>query len=156
MKKSSLKQLPDRGNHNCFGCSPGNPSGLRMQFHTDGKAVYSWIEVPDHLGGWGKLVHGGVITTMLDEVMGWAAVYFYKSVVLTKSITVDFLKPVLIKTAVRVEGRVAQAGTEREAVMEGFLFDAEENLCSRARGVFALLPPEIAKTKGLIDPSVPG
>ena len=33
----NLRELPSSRNHNCFGCSPTNPSGLRMQFFTDGR-----------------------------------------------------------------------------------------------------------------------
>ena len=70
----NLKELPSGRNHNCFGCSPINPSGLRMRFFTDGKAVYSRLQVPAHLCGWSNIVHGGVLTTILDEIMSWAAI----------------------------------------------------------------------------------
>ncbi|MFZ2445571.1 MAG: PaaI family thioesterase [Syntrophobacteraceae bacterium] len=122
-----------------------------MRFHTDGKALFSWLTLSSHLSGWQNLVHGGVITTMLDEVMGWSAIYLLKRLVLTKSITVDFLKPVYIENEIRVEGRVSAVKNEREAVMEGLLFDTEGQLCSRARGLFALFPPAMAKKMGMSD-----
>jgi acyl-coenzyme A thioesterase PaaI-like protein len=151
--REGLESLPVKEDNDCFACGPRNPYGLRMRFHTDGKAVYSWLDVPEHLGSWKNLVHGGIITTMLDEVMGQAAVCFLDAVVLTRTITVEFLKPVFLKTGIRVEGRVAEAENGKDAVTEGLLFDSEDCLRARARGVFALLAPEKARARGLVDPS---
>ena len=61
------KRLPNTETHNCFGCSPINPSGLQMKFFTDDKTVFARVTVPDHLCGWNNVIHGGVLTTMLDE-----------------------------------------------------------------------------------------
>ncbi len=89
-----LRELPNSRNHNCFGCSPANPSGLQMKFLTDGEAVYSQLEVPEHLCGWSNIVHGGVLTTILDEIMSWSAIHLLKRIALTRTLTVEFLKPV--------------------------------------------------------------
>ena len=50
-----------------------------MTFYTNQTAVYSKITVPDHLCGWNNLVHGGVLTTIMDEIMSWATIYFAKT-----------------------------------------------------------------------------
>jgi acyl-coenzyme A thioesterase PaaI-like protein len=89
--QDNFKQLPNNRDHNCFGCSPVNSSGLQMTFYTNESAVYSNTTVPNHLCGWNNLVHGGVLTTIMDEIMSWAAIYLLKQVPMTKSITVDFL-----------------------------------------------------------------
>lgn len=121
-----------------------------MRFHTDGKALFSWVTVPAHLCGWQDLVHGGVITTMLDEVMGWSTIYLLKCFPLTKSISVDFLKPVYAGREIRVEGRLSSK-SERESVMEALLYDSEGRLCSRAGGVFALMPVQKARDFGMSE-----
>lgn len=146
-----LKLLPVRENQLCFGCSPLNPSGLHMRFHTDGQALFSWLKVPGHLIGWENMVHGGVITTILDEIMGWSAIYLLKRMTLTKSISIDFLKPVYSESPLRAEGRLVEVKSEREALMEGLLFDSDNSLRSRAFGTFALFPPDAAKKLGMMD-----
>jgi uncharacterized protein (TIGR00369 family) len=151
--KADLKLLPTRDNHSCFGCGPTNTSGLQMQFYTDGKALYSWLTVPSHFCGWSNFVHGGVITTILDEVMGWSAIYLLKTLTLTKSITVDFLKPVYIDEELRAEGRINRQNSEREVLMEGFLYNSKDQLCSEAHGTFAIFPADVGAKFGL-DPSV--
>jgi hypothetical protein len=69
-REKNLKHLPNRTDSMCFGCIPANPTGLRLEFFTDGESIFSWVKVPAHLCGWENLVHGGIISTILDEVMG--------------------------------------------------------------------------------------
>jgi hypothetical protein len=85
-----LKSIPNSENQTCFACGPNNPSGLKMKFSTDGKRVYSLIHAPSTMTGWDQTVHGGILTTMLDEVMGWGVICLLKKIGITKSITVDF------------------------------------------------------------------
>jgi len=57
----------------CFGCGVDNPHGLQLQFRVDpdGAAEGSWI--PDtKWEGLQGIVHGGIITTLLDEAMAKA------------------------------------------------------------------------------------
>ncbi len=82
--------LPAGENSNYFGCSLKNESGLHMKFYSTEKreSVISWLTVPDHLCGWSNLVHGGIISTMLDEVMGRAGLGILKKLVVSKSTTI--------------------------------------------------------------------
>ena len=144
-KTEDYIQLPNRGDHNCFGCSPANTSGLRMTFYTNEAAVYSNITVPDHLCGWNNLVHGGVLTTIMDEIMSWAAIYLLKREAMTKSISVDFLKPVYVGNPLKAEGRVLDTKGKHEALMEGCIYNQDEVCCAKATGTFAVFSPAVAK-----------
>jgi uncharacterized protein (TIGR00369 family) len=151
LKTDPDKQLPNNRNHNCFGCSPANPSGLQMKFYTSESAVYSKIAVPDHLCGWNNLVHGGVLTTIMDEIMSWAAIYLLKHVPMTKSITVDFLKPVYVGRALQVQGTVLAKTGKREVLMQGRIFNEDNACCARATGTFAVFSPAVAKRLKITD-----
>jgi len=151
VKKSGLKQLPSREDHHCFGCGPINPYGLQMRFLTNGEATFSWVTVPDHLSGHKGLAHGGVITAILDEIMGAAAIYLLKCMILTKSITVDFVKPVKLGRELRAEARPAEKTHRRDIIVDGFLFDGARSLCARAKGTFAVLSPGAAEMLGMMD-----
>jgi|SRR4030043_878714 len=150
--------LPNGGNHNCFGCSPRNRSGLQMKFYSSHRrdSVVSWLTVPDHLCGWSNLVHGGIISTILDEAMGWAAVVILKKLVVSKSITVDFIKPVLIGKEIRVEGKVTKINSEREAVLQGCIYDNNSDVCARSSSLFSLFSPESIKKMGFVDQDMLG
>jgi uncharacterized protein (TIGR00369 family) len=151
MPIENLKKLPNRGNNPCFGCGKANPYGLKMDFYTDGSAVYSHLSIPVHLCGWNELAHGGIISTVLDETMSWASMCLLRRYILTRSITVDFLKPVWTGKPIRSEGRVFEKINDREAVLEGLLYDGEGTLCARSKGRFALFTEEGIKKLGFFE-----
>ncbi|RPJ72898.1 MAG: PaaI family thioesterase [Desulfobacteraceae bacterium] len=144
-----LRELPRNANHNCFGCSPANPAGLRMRFFTDGRAVYSQVAVPEHLCGWSHIVHGGVLTTILDEIMSWAAIFLLKRIALTRRINVDFIKPAKVGQALRAEGRVSRTDGKNDAVTEAVLIDAAGEVCARATAAFKIFSPAVARRLGI-------
>ena len=146
-----IKPLPNREDHKCFGCGPANPSGLQMKFFTDEKSVFSWLKVPDHLIGWDNLVHGGVLSTILDEIMSWSAIYLLKKMILTKSMTIDFIKPVYEGMQLKVEGSIFEKKSEREAMMQGRIFSSEGVLCAESKGIYVLFEPETAKKLNLLS-----
>jgi uncharacterized protein (TIGR00369 family) len=154
MDREEYRPLPRRGNDNCFGCSPHNSSGLQLRFFTNGEKLVSWLRVPKHFSGWDHIVHGGVIATMLDEVMGWATLHLLKKMTLTKSITVEFLKPVHVDEDIRIEGNTTKVKGDREAVMQGFLYNQDDELCARATGNFALFTVDAMRERGVVDEKI--
>jgi uncharacterized protein (TIGR00369 family) len=53
----------------CFGCSQDNPIGLKVKMDWDGQQIRA-VYTPHKLHqGWPGLVHGGILMTVLDEVM---------------------------------------------------------------------------------------
>jgi len=149
--ETELKQLLNRNDHKCFGCGPANPSGLRMKFFTNEMSVFSWVKVPDHLIGWDNLVHGGILSTILDEIMSWSAIHLLKKMILTKSMTVDFIKPVYVGMELKVEGNVLKKQSDREAVMQGRIYNKEGVLCAKSNGIYALIEPKVAKKLNIIS-----
>ncbi len=146
----NYRPLPVRGNHRCFGCSPDNTLGLKMKFFTNEKSLFSWVTVPEHLCGWDTLVHGGIISTILDEIMSWSAITMMKRIILTKSMTIDFIKPVFINTELKAQGNVLEKKSEREALMEGLLYNPAGKLCARSIGTFSLFTPSDAIKVGIM------
>ena len=148
-KEKASKRLPNRETHNCFGCSPTNPSGLQMTFYTENSSVYSRLTVPDHLCGWDRLVHGGVISTILDEIMSWTGIYMLKQITMTKSMTVEFIKPVYINSELKAEGKVLEKTGKHEALLEGSLYNVKGTLCARSQANFVIFSPAVAKRLGI-------
>ncbi len=134
----------------CFGCGVRNPYGLKMTFSTDGEEVYSHLTVPAHLGGWNKLVHGGVLSTICDEIMGWTAMYRTRKLALTRTMTIEFKKAVLITDRLSAVGRITRR-KGNDATVEGELRNQKGEVCVRSTGVFALLDAAIGIRMGIMD-----
>ena len=53
----------------CFGCGRENPIGLRLSFDDDGDTLVArFVPGEDHQG-WPGIVHGGIIASLLYEVL---------------------------------------------------------------------------------------
>jgi uncharacterized protein (TIGR00369 family) len=53
----------------CFVCGKKNPIGLKLDFSFDGKTIKTeFIPQKEHQGYF-NIVHGGIISTLLDEAM---------------------------------------------------------------------------------------
>lgn len=150
-KSPSLKPLDNSREHDCFGCSPLNPYGLQMKFFSDDQALFSWLTVPGHLCGWDSLVHGGVVATILDEIMGWTIIHFLKKFGLTNVITVEFHKHVQVGEQIRAEGRVLEVKAKRQATVEGRLYKGENTLCAQAVGTFRLFTARAVSRLGIMQ-----
>ena len=126
----------------CFGCGSENHSGLRMTFETNGSQIRSKLTVSSQFRGWSKLVHGGVISTILDETMSWAAIILTKKFILTKKMTIQFQRPIFVESTLCGIGSIKEKTGERKAIVTGELFDDQGRLCATSEGEFVLYTKE--------------
>ena len=146
-----FKPLPTSADHNCFACSPANEAGLQMVFFQHADTVYSRVTIPDHLGGWNAVTHGGVVSTILDETMSWAAMALLKRLSFTQKMTVEFKKTVAVGATMEAEARIREVKGNREATVGGVLTDAAGNVCAVSEGTFRIFSPAVAKRLKLVD-----
>jgi uncharacterized protein (TIGR00369 family) len=148
---AALKKITNLEGQTCFGCGENNPLGLHMQFLTDEQRVYSLVTVPAAMAGWDQTVHGGIISTILDEIMGWTVIYLLKKIGVTKSMTVDFMKPVHVEKQLTVVGTIEEIRSERQIIVTGTIYVDGETLCARATGDFAAMPAKAAVRLGVMS-----
>jgi len=57
----------------CFACGASNANGLKLQFRVDddGSAIADWTP-SDIWEGYRGIIHGGIVSTVLDEAMSKA------------------------------------------------------------------------------------
>jgi acyl-coenzyme A thioesterase PaaI-like protein len=151
MNLDALKPIPNSEQQTCFGCGAHNPHGLKMQFFTDGRQVYSFMQVPPAMTGWDQTVHGGVLSTMLDEIMGWAVIALLKKIGMTRSITVDFIQSVNTEEKLTIVGGIQETPSERSALVTGAIYKADDSLCVKGAGQFTTMQPKAALRLGLVS-----
>ncbi len=69
----SLERTADY--HSCFGCGRDNPIGLKLHFVWDGTIARTEFTPQAVYQGWPGLIHGGIMACILDEAMGYAALF---------------------------------------------------------------------------------
>ena len=150
INSKTLKTIPNWEDQTCFACGAKNPHGLQMKFSTDSLKVFSFMQVPAAMTGWDQTVHGGVLSTILDEIMGWAVIYLLKKIGVTKSMTVDFIKSVNSDDRLTIVGALQEKQSERSALMTGEIYNADDILCVKATGRFTIMQPKAAVRLGLV------
>ncbi|ACV64623.1 thioesterase superfamily protein [Desulfofarcimen acetoxidans DSM 771] len=118
----------------CFGCSPQNPIGLKLKFIHDGDICRSYFTGSREHEGWPGIMHGGLLTTLLDEVMAqW--LYERDIMAMTVEINVKFSKPVPIGQQFAVEGK-QESKKGRLIVLEGQVLLSDGTVATKATAKF--------------------
>jgi uncharacterized protein (TIGR00369 family) len=126
--KHRMKELPHT--HSCFVCGESNSLGLNLRSETDGRVVQlRFTPRPQHVG-FADTVHGGILATILDEIMVWACAVQTKRFAFCAELNVRYLHPVPIN-----QPTVATA--ELVADRRGRLFEAKAELCDESGRVLA-------------------
>jgi uncharacterized protein (TIGR00369 family) len=120
--------------HNCFACGTLNTHGLQLALHAANDACWTELVLDRRFEGWQGIAHGGIVATILDEVMAWALVE-HDLWGLTARMQVEFKKPVPIGAPIRGEGRVLTA-RRRIVEAEGALRDAAGSILATATATY--------------------
>ncbi len=123
-----MRELPHT--HSCFVCGESNPHGLRQRFETDGRLVQArFTPRPEHAGFQG-VVHGGILATLLDEIMVWACAVQAKKFGFCAEMTVRFQHPARPGEELLAEAELAEN-------RRGRVFEAKAELRNAAGQVVA-------------------
>ena len=118
--------------HHCFACGRDNPIGMRLRIElAEGTARTEWTAGEDYVG-WSDKLHGGIIATLLDEVMAWAP-SSYDSWAVTAEMTVRFRSPAMPGERLEAIGRVAER-RRRIYDVRGEVRGADGRLVAEGRG----------------------
>jgi hypothetical protein len=130
-------EIPNSWEFNCFGCSPRNEHGLQLRFFLSNRGCFAEYAVPDYFCGFSQLVHGGIISSILDEVSAWAIISHLLRVGITREITTKFLNPVPAKAQIRVEGEIIRSD-DKSAVVQSRITSKDGKLLAKAESTWFL------------------
>jgi uncharacterized protein (TIGR00369 family) len=89
----------------CFVCGSRNPHGLQAKFHFDGEQAVCEVVTTMAFEGYKGIYHGGVVASLLDEVMV-KAILAHDVVAVTAEMTVRYIKPVRVGERIRFVGKI--------------------------------------------------
>ncbi len=141
----SLIELPHTSG--CLVCGRDNPKGLHLHLHVDestGMIETRFTPAPEHIGFEG-IIHGGILATVFDEAMVWAASWHVRRFCVCGELTVRFRKPaqpgkpLLIRaTLTSSRGRMLQTTAT--------ITDASNETLATAEGKYLTLPADRHQT----------
>jgi len=152
MKESSLRRkilnpYTNLKGYNCFGCSPNNIYGLRMEFVEEGDFIISeWIPV-DYFSGYKNVLHGGIQASLMDEIASWVVQIKLKTAGVTANLNIKYKKPVFISNdKILIKARIEKY-MKKIAYIHTELYNSEGELCSEGEVKYFIYPEEYAREK---------
>ena len=132
---------PDEKNQ-CFGCGGANAHGMQLTFEQDDamRRIKGLFRLSAAYQGATGFVHGGIIATLLDEVMAKVSRFNGEHAV-TAELTVEYKRPVPVDEDIVVEGWEVKVA-ERHRFREGEIRDASGVVLARGRARFTVIDPE--------------
>jgi acyl-coenzyme A thioesterase PaaI-like protein len=138
-----MHKLQPNSRH-CFACGLTNSIGLKLRFYETGPGeVTAECTVPERYQGYPGVVHGGIVTAMLDEISGRAHLngdpprFMY-----TAKLEIRFRNNVPIGKPLRIVGRVGKSKS-RTATSLGMIYGPDGDLLAEAKALHVDLPQDL-------------
>jgi uncharacterized protein (TIGR00369 family) len=129
-----MKELPHT--HSCFVCGDSNAIGLNLRFETDGHVVRTrFTPRPEHIG-FKQVVHGGIIATLLDEIMVWACLAQTRRFAYCAELTLRYLNPLRPGEETVATGELAVNRRDKIFEARADLKDATGKILATAAGKY--------------------
>ncbi|MXY27656.1 PaaI family thioesterase [Candidatus Poribacteria bacterium] len=82
-------------NDHCFVCGMKNPFGLQVkpEIEDGGASVRIECTPSEHLQGWADILHGGILSTLLDEAITYIGIGTFGQHAVTAQLEVRFRNP---------------------------------------------------------------
>lgn len=128
--------------HYCFACGTANPIGLNLDFYRMGDAICTDITPGKYHEGWENMTHGGIISTVLDEIMAWTIMYSERKFFVTRKMEIKYIRPVLVGTSLTVKGLITDTSEPPKIKAKAEIRDNNGSLFVKSKGEFVLLSEE--------------
>lgn len=122
------------GYKKCFFCGPST-GGLALEIYcADGKAVCEFA-ADSRFQSYDGILHGGIISGILDEVMWWTLFVETRQMCATSKIEVEFKRPLVCGGTYRASGSfLRKAG--KIYYLSGLIEDENRKVCARGSASF--------------------
>ena len=126
------------GAKTCFFCGRAT-GGLALELHyMDGVASCEFT-ARETFQGYTGILHGGIITGILDEVMFWTVFMKTKKICATWKIEVEFRRPVVCGKAYRASGHLLPATRNADYLTTGIIEDESGRSCATGKASFRIM-----------------
>jgi acyl-coenzyme A thioesterase PaaI-like protein len=113
---------------NCFVCGDKNQCGLKVDFFDEQGLAKAEYQASSVFEGYKDVLHGGIISALLDEVM-IKAVLAKNILAVTASIEIKFKQPVRIGEKLFLEGKIIE-DKGRIIFTEGKVFKEDQSIAA--------------------------
>jgi acyl-coenzyme A thioesterase PaaI-like protein len=127
--------------HNCFACGSLNAHGLQLDLHFEADRCWTELAIPERFQGWDEIAHGGIVSTILDEVMAWSLVD-RDNWGLTARLNVQFKRPVPLGRTIRADGWITDTRRRLIDTAATIVDAATGEILATADGTYVAAPDD--------------
>jgi acyl-coenzyme A thioesterase PaaI-like protein len=150
----SHQEIPNYWLGNCFGCSQTNPNSFRLRFLITEEGCLTKCVIPDDFCGIDGIVHGGIVTMLLEEIAQWTIVARLGKFGITRQILVRYLMPVPTNTDLVVTSRIVDL-VDRDEILQSSIHSEEDVLLAQGESRWLLAnPATVAKLSDVEEPTL--
>jgi acyl-coenzyme A thioesterase PaaI-like protein len=127
----------------CLVCGRDNPHGLKLNFTVDPDTgiVRTEFSPASHHIGFTGIAHGGILATVFDEAMVWAATWQGKRFCVCGELTVRFRQTAKIDKPLLIEAKITNP-RPRLIQTIATAMDPAGNLIAESTGKYVPMPPD--------------
>lgn len=116
----------------CFGCSPENPMGVKMEFYEDGDEIVSFWKPKPEYQGWLDTLHGGIQAVLLDEICAWVIVRKLQTTGVTSKMETRYRKSISTNDTL-LEIRASIQDQKRNIILvKATIYNSAKEICTEA------------------------
>ncbi len=121
----------------CFACGKENSIGLKLDFQREENHVWASFTPDDLHQGYPGIMHGGLVTTLLDEAM--AKVINLRGIkAVTATLEMKFRNPVPIGQPLKITGEMVEE-KKRRCKLKAWIENGDGTILAEAKSIFIKL-----------------
>lgn len=130
----------------CLTCGAENPFGAQIEWKAKDGKVVGLFKPNQYHSGFSGIVHGGMLSALLDEAAGWAVAMFHKEICFTANLNVDFVRPLSVHDVAIVVGRPIECISSSSKSLKGSaeIVNDYGTVFAKCEAVFVPLPKDKA------------
>ena len=122
----------------CFVCGHNNIHGLQVQFYVQDSSVKVDLNFAPHFNSFPHITHGGVLSSILDEAMGWSAFIFsdIETFLFTRELNVTYKRNAPIGEPLLLTAEYVRAERGGMFCTKGKITDKDDKIITVSKGLF--------------------
>ncbi|HNQ45734.1 MAG TPA: PaaI family thioesterase [Syntrophorhabdus sp.] len=122
------------GYKKCFFCGPAT-GGLGLELKYMDSTASCEFTAQERFQGYHGMLHGGIVTGILDEVMWWALFMKTKKICATWKMEAEFKRPIMCGKTYRASGQFVSS-THNMYYLSAMIEDETGKLCAQGKASF--------------------
>ncbi len=148
MKKILNPYIKTKGDtYNCFGCSPKNNVGLKLEFWDAGEEIICYWKPKKDFEGYVNVIHGGIQSLIMDEIASWTIYTKCETAGVTSNLNVKYKQPLQIDDKdIIIRGRI-ESQKRNLVTIKTTIENSDGKICSEGLVTYFTFAKDVAKEK---------